>query len=139
MDQRSNFVNQIHNEEKILLLLLQLILKYHQLVSASLIILSRSFQDLNNEGRNIQINGFNIYNDGIKLNNNILRSDTLSYSISNSIIGKKYTITLISINEIHESSLSDSLSIISVDLPYPATLTLSKKIQIIIMLSWVYY
>ena len=89
MDQRSNFVNQIHNEEKILLLLLQLILKYHQLVSASLIILSRSFQDLNNEGRNIQINGFNIYNDGIKLNNNILRSDTLSYSISNSIIGKK--------------------------------------------------
>ena len=132
MDQRSNFVNQIHNEEKILLLLLQLILKYHQLVSASLIILSRSFQDLNNEGRNIQINGFNIYNDGIKLNNNILRSDTLSYSISNSIIGKKYTITLISINEIHESSLSDSLSIISVDLPYPATLTLSKKIQIIV-------
>ena len=94
--------------------------------------MSRSFQDLNNEGRNIQINGFNIYNDGIKLNNNILRSDTLSYSISNSIIGKKYTITLISINEIHESSLSDSLSIISVDLPYPATITLSKKIQIIV-------
>ena len=51
--------------------------------------MSRSFQDLNNEGRNIQINGFNIYNDGIKLNNNILSSDTLSYSISNSIIGKK--------------------------------------------------
>ena len=90
------------------------------------------FQDLNNEGSNIKINGFNIYNDGIKVNNNILSSDTLSYSISNSVIGKKYTITLTSINEIDESSHCDSLSIIAVDLPDPTTLTLSKKIQIMV-------
>ena len=56
----------------------------------------------------------------------------VKYSISNSIIGKKYTITLTSIIEIDESSHSNSLSIIAVDLPDPATLTLSKKIQIIV-------
>ena len=94
--------------------------------------MSWSFQDLNNEGSNIQINGFNIYNDGIKLNNNILRSDTLSYSIPNSVNRKKYTITLTSIIEIDNSSHSNSLSIIAVDLPDPTTLTLSKKIQIIV-------
>ena len=94
--------------------------------------MSWSFQDLNNKGSNIQINGFNIYNDRIKRNNNILSSDTLSYSISNSVNRKKYTITLTSIIEIDDSSHSNSLSIIAVDLPDPVTLTLSKKIQIIV-------
>ena len=105
-------------------------------VSSTNIEISWSFTDSNNEGSNIQITGFYIYNNGVLLNNNLLSSDTLTYSISNSQVGTTYVITLTAKNEIGESSHSDSLSIVAVDLPNPPILSLTKKDTNYCMLSW---
>ena len=51
-------------------------------ISSSLIEIGWSFTDSNNEGSNIQINGFNIYNNGVLLNSDLLSRETLSYSLN---------------------------------------------------------
>ena len=74
--------------------------------SSTNIEISWSFTDTNNEGSNIQITGFNIYNNNILLKSDLLSNDTLTYNISNSIVGIIYVFILTAKNEIGESSHS---------------------------------